>query len=362
MKFFSSVVFLLSLSFTTSALAAADYLSYLSNNPPWNSYVPNNNDIFKKRGDGAFFWTNDAEPEQVPDSKLVTRDPVLVFKPNVTIEAERKTNYGVSIYKTKYTIDAFSRRLIENKKEDIENKRNLIFLGCSFTFGTGVADDENFPYYMSQYRPNFNVYNLGIYGAGANDILDDLRSFSRFKDISKTGGVVVYTAIFDHIERSICNTNCYGKTYRDWVLKKSNYQYDPENQVLVNRGSFQESRPITSMIYGLLSKIGLIDSINIPSKLSDEQIELYVMMISEMKKTAKDKFNADFYFTFYPGYYNEWERIKPFLKKYNIKYLDLSKMDLKESSGNRHAIILDGHPTKLAHYLYASILNYQLPK
>ena len=342
--------------------SGADYLGYLSNNPPWKSYVPDNFEIFQKKGDGAFFWTSDAEPEKIIESKFLSREPYPIFKPNSVIEAERKTSSGVSIYKSKYSIDSHSRRLIENQNQAGETKRNAIFLGCSFTFGTGVNDDENFPYYFSKYRPNFNTYNLGIDGAGANDILDDLRSFKRFNDISKNGGIVVYTAIFDHIERSVCNMSCYGRSYRDWVLKKSNYQYDSNNQSLVNRGSFEDSRPVTSLIYNILNKIGLIDSINIPVRLSDDQIELYVMMIAEMKKTSKEKLNSDFYFIMYPGYYKDWDRLKPLLKKYSIKYLDLSKMDFKTATANRHSIILDGHPTKLSHYLYASLIHHQLPK
>jgi hypothetical protein len=351
------------MSLQSASAAPNDYISYLSSNAPWKSYVPQNFEIFQKKGEAAFYKSNDDKPEILPESKILMKAPFAIFKPNITVDAERKTNGGETIYKTSYTIDAYSRRLTENQANPAEPRRNAIFLGCSFTFGTGLADDETFPYYFSKYRPNFNVYNFGIDGAGANDILDDLRSFKRFADISKSEGLVVYTAIYDHIERSVCNLKCYGKSYRDWVLGKSNYQYDPESQSMVNTGSFENSRPVTSMIFSVLYKIGLIDSIVIPTKYSDEQLELYVMMVAEMKKIAKTKLNSDFYFIFYPGNYgDDWERIKPLLKKYSVKYLDLSKMDFKTATNGRHSIILDGHPTKLANYLYASLIHYQLPK
>lgn len=350
--------------FHVANAAPNDYIAYLSNNPPWKSYVPQNFEIYQKKGDAAFFRTSEDKPEALAESKLLFKTPFTVFKPNVTVDAERKTVAGQTIYKTKYGIDSYSRRVVENAPAaNGESKRNALFLGCSFTFGTGVADDETFPYYFSKYRPNFNVYNFGIDGAGANDVLDDLKSFKRFSDISKSEGLVVYTAINDHIERSVCNISCYGKSYRDWVLGKSNYQYDPESQSMVNVGSFENSRPVTTMIFGVLNKIGLIDSINFPTKYSNEQLESYVMMVAEMKKISKEKFNSDFYFVFYPGNYgDDWERIKPILKKYSIKFLDLSKMDFKAATGGRHSIILDGHPTKLSHYLYASLIHHQLPK
>ncbi len=345
-----------------SVCSASDYLTYVSNNPPWNNYLPSNYSIVKKKGDAAFYWSSEAEAETVSDRKLISREPYIIYKPNSLIEVERKTNTGLLIYKNKYTIDELSRRFVAVKQEEKESKRNLIFLGCSFTFGTGVSDDENFPYYFSKYRPHFNVYNMGIDAAGANDIVDDLRSFNRFKDIPKTGGLVVYTALYEHIERSVCNLSCYTNSRSKSILKKSHYQYDSNSQTLVNRGSFYQSQPITSIIYNILSKIGLIESIHIPFKLTDEQIELYVLMVEEMKKTAKEKFKADFFFTMYPGYYENWDRIKPFLKKHNIRYLDLSKMDFKTATNQRQSIVYDGHPTPLANYLYASLIHYQLPK
>lgn len=344
------------------AIAAGDYLSYLSNNPPWNNYLPANYDIVKKKGDAAFYWSNEADPEKIDDHRLVMRDPYIIIKPSSVVEVERKTNSGVVIYKRKYTVDEMSRRLTPVKKDEIDTRRNLIFIGGSFTFGTGLADDETFPYYFSQYRPNFNVYNLGIYSAGANDMLDDMRSFARFTDIPKTGGIVFYTAIFDQIEKSVCQLGCYTSPGRKSVLKKSNYQYDSVSQGLVNRGSFESSQPITTIIFDLLGKIGLIDTISIPFKLTDDRIELYVMMIAEMKKISRDRLKADFYFTMYPGYYENWDRIKPFLKKYGIKYLDLSKMDFKTATNQRHSIVYDGDPTPLSNYLFASLIHHQLPK
>ena len=342
------------------APAAADYISYLASTEPWKSYVPKNFELVKKLGDSAFFWSMEAPPEEFPEAKVLSRIPYLTFKPNVVLDAERKTTNNILIYRTRYTIDSKSRRLVQ-KRDDFANK-NLIMLGCSFTFGTGLGDEETFPFYLSNYRKNYNIFNLGIDGAGANDVLDDLRSFKRFEDISKKGGLVVYTAISDHIQRSICNMNCYGRGYRDWVLKKSNYQYDRDNQMLVNRGTFEESRPITGMIFNILAKIGLIDSVNFPLSVSDDQLELYVLMVEDMKKISKEKLNSDFYFVFYPGHYEEWARLKPLLKKYGIKYLDLSKIDFKTASNKRHSIILDGHPTNLSQYLYASLLHYQLPR
>lgn len=356
--FFIILFFVFNYSF---AVDTAQALKILANAGEWATYKPDNFDFVSKLGDAAFLWSTDANAESLDDQQLITRDPYIQFKPHAMVMAQRKTKSGIELYKKFYSFDAKGRRSIGM---DIRpNRKNFIALGCSFTLGTGLNDNETFPYYFTLgHSRGLNVFNMGIYGAGANDILDDLKSFKRFEDIPKTGGIVLYTALYDHIERSLCTLNCYRNTYKGWVLKKSNYEYDSKNKTMVNKGSFADSRPIKGLLFNALASISLFDKLNIPPELTDSQIEQYVLMLVEMKKIVKEKIGADFYFTFYPGYYEYWDRIKAKLDKYQIKYFDLSDIDLKNVTDQRHAIILDGHPTKLASYLYANIIGKRLPQ
>lgn len=305
-------------------------------------------------------WSNDAPAESISDSDIITRDPFIVFRPGLVTAAERRTKSGILIYKATYKFDAHSRR--ETATNQNSNYQNILLLGCSYTLGTGLNNDETFGYFLSQMRRQHNVYNLGIYGAGANDVLDDLRAFTRFSDISQKGGVVVYTGITDHLERTFCTLNCYRPTYRDWVLKKSNYEFDFKTEKLINRGSFRDSRPIKGPLFSLLAAVPIFDNVNIPRDLTSGQIELFVRMLAEMKHLSKEKLNSDFYFTFYPQQYAHWPRFKAELEKQQIKYLDLSNADFAKTTGNQHVILRDGHPSKLASQLYAELLNQHLPK
>lgn len=335
-------------------------LKILANSGEWSNYKPDNFDLVKTMGESAFRWSPEADAEQIEDSQLISRNPYIQFKPNALALGERKTKSGILIYKKYYSFDYKGRR--ELGKIIKPNSKNFITLGCSFTLGTGLNDNETFPYFFNRgWSRGFNVYNMGIYGAGANDILDDLKSFKRFDDIPKTGGIVLYTAIFDHIERSLCTLNCYRNTYKSWVLKKSNYQYDSKTQTMVNKGSFAESRPVKGLLFSAIANISIFNNVNIPSELTDEQIEHYILMLVEMKKIVKEKLKADFYFTFYPGYYQHWDRIKKTLEKHQVKYVDLSDIDLKNITDRRDSIILDGHPTSLSSYLYAQIIGSRLP-
>lgn len=312
------------------------------------------------KAEDLLIWSNEAPAENISDSDVVSREPFLIFRPGAVVNAERKTKSGIQIYRATYKFDSHSRR--ETTVNQNINYRNIVLLGCSYTLGTGLNNDETFSYFLSQLRKDNNVYNLGIYGAGANDVLDDLRSFARFKDISKAGGVVIYTGITDHFERTFCTLNCYRPTYRDWVKKKSNYEFDSRTEKLVNLGSFTNSRPLKGLIYNLMAAIPLFDKVNIPPEMTGSQLELFVRMLAEMKSISKEKLNSEFYFTFYPQQYEYWPRVQAELEKQQIKYLDLSKVDFAKTTGNRHVIMRDGHPSKLASRLYADVLNQKLPK
>ena len=305
-------------------------------------------------------WSNEAPAESIFDSALLTRDPFIIFRPGTVTSAERKTKFGILIYNVTYKFDEYSRR--ETTTPQNSNYKNIVLLGCSYTLGTGLNNNETFGYMLSQRRKNQNVYNLGIYGAGANDVLDDLRSFKRFSDIAPIGGVVVYTAINDHFERTLCTLNCYRPTYRDWVLKKSNYQFELSSGRLINHGSFLDSRPLQGPLFTALAAIPLFAGMNIPRDLTDRQIELFVRLLAELKEISKAKLKADFYFTLYPQNYLHWPKIKAELEKQKILYLDLSNVDFAKSTDNQHVILRDGHPSKLANSLFAELLDQQLPK
>jgi hypothetical protein len=50
------------------------------------------------------------------------------------------------------------------------NKRILIF-GDSFTFGEETSDSENYPYYLQQMLPSFEIINFGVLGYGHDQML-----------------------------------------------------------------------------------------------------------------------------------------------------------------------------------------------
>lgn len=55
------------------------------------------------------------------------------------------------------------------------NAPDLLFLGCSFTYGYGVNDDENFPALIQKQFPELSVRNSGVVGYGTVQSLMQLK-------------------------------------------------------------------------------------------------------------------------------------------------------------------------------------------
>lgn len=81
------------------------------------------------------------------------------------------------------------------------DRPNLAIYGCSFTYGTGLADDETFTALLQHDLPELNILNRGVGGHGT---VQNLLQFRR--DIAK--GLVdaaVFAIISDHRFRNVAH-------------------------------------------------------------------------------------------------------------------------------------------------------------
>src|SRR3989344_6136722 len=70
---------------------------------------------------------------------------------------------------------------------DIKNKKKVIFLGDSYTFGWRLKDDETFPYYFGNLTNN-NVINLGMGGFGIGHMIS---SYDFHNNLFKSGDTII---------------------------------------------------------------------------------------------------------------------------------------------------------------------------
>jgi len=111
-------------------------------------------------------------------SKTFTTTDYFVFdneklydlKPNTTVlETSINLTSGDPkiIYSVQYNIDKNGNRNVDSEKMDINiNNKEIIFIGCSLMFGSGINDNQTLPYYYS----NENNYWWNCHWKGGGDL------------------------------------------------------------------------------------------------------------------------------------------------------------------------------------------------
>lgn len=262
------------------------------------------------------------------------------------------------IYDVHYEIDGKGRRRIPDQKISAM-KPNLILIGCSLTFGIGAADRETMPFFLQRMNPEYNVYNMGIPGAGLNDLLDDMYAGRRLQDLNGNGGIVVYSFIYDHLERTFCSLDCFRKERKWWMLGKNNYTFTDAGE-LVNRGSYLETRPLSSGIYRLLARSEFLNFIGYdrPKIYGPDERGQFVRMLQVMRQY----YNAQGYdFYVFPVRANHLtaESLSEELKSGGIKSVVYDVHALGPWI-ERGRIVGDGHFNELGNYIMASMIHQML--
>jgi len=111
--------------------------------------------------------------------------------PNVT-GAHRSSDFDVS-----YTIDASGGRIMPNAEVA---GSPILFVGCSFTFGWGVEDDQAYPYLLAtQFWPSRRIENRAVSGWGTAQVYSLI-----LQEIDREipPAAIVYGMIPDHIPRN----------------------------------------------------------------------------------------------------------------------------------------------------------------
>ena len=197
---------------------------------------------------------------------------------------------GYTIYDVKSHLDENHIRLTGNQVID-PKKKNFLMLGCSFTFGVGVNDDETISSYISQDDGRFNYYNLGVPGGGLSEILDDIYYKDRIKNINKNGGIVVYHFWRDHFRRHFANFSNY--------ISKDRNQYEIVNSELVVSDRFKGT--IGRLRFALLSLLDQSEFLrstgwSYDSK-SKENQKKFLDFLALIKNYYKREYNLEFFFS-----------------------------------------------------------------
>ena len=288
--------------------------------------------------------------------KATHPDSLLGYRPNSNAHCSgEKTYHDTLIYKMTYNLDSSGHRVTPYSLTPKE--KFAVFLGCSFTFGDGLNDNETIPYFFSKNTKTFQGYNFSYSGYGSNQALIMLQNDSLNKIVIQKDGIGIYVFIHDHINRTI------GSMSNFTMNKGKAPCFELENANLVHKGLFIDAHPKRSWLYEKTGGSGFFRyfGIGYPFRLREKDYELTGKVLEEISKEFQKKFhNNKFYVIIYPSIsqkdYESDDNIIKYLKIKKIRYLDYRKLFNLTTKG--YFIPNDNHPTALAN----DILTKQIIK
>ena len=289
------------------------------------------------------------------------QDPYWIGVPNCRSRFTfRKQVRGRMSSDVHVSFDEVARRVVPTSKKDSSNQ--LLFFGCSYTWGEGVEDEETFANQVtSRLAIPVRAFNLSAMGWGPNHVLRLLqnRNEPRMKGIQPGSGVAIYTFIDDHIRRVFGNR----ETFRGPSHVNDPYYYLRDGR-LVNGGSFESGRPLWSSILELLAHSELLSYFHIDLPLAgDQDFVLFAAIIREIRDTLKEKYGINtFIFSIFPGDNYYASRLLPLLQHEGVEVFDFSEVDIDGLMKGRNLLFGNYHPSPLSHRFYADLLVREMRK
>lgn len=164
-----------------------------------------------------------------------TRDPVVGWRP---LPSQRKTIRkfvdNVLVYDTVYTIDKNDLRTTPQIGDhDSFPVSTVLFFGCSFTFGEGVADEKTMPALVAaSSKEPIQVFNFGVPGYGPHQMLAALQQGMVDEIVGDTmPQFVIYQAITGHVRRVAA---------MGWAVNHGPRYVLDQQGVLVQQGYFDD--------------------------------------------------------------------------------------------------------------------------
>ncbi len=257
---------------------------------------------------------------------------------------------GEIIYDKVYTIDRFGKR--QTSLPDDHPKRNFIlFFGCSYTFGTGLDDDQTLPSVVGTAAKGFQSYNFATMGDGPFDALAKVEDTDFHEQVQQEQGLIVYVFIDAHIgnriRQVIMSEYCRGH--------RPCYTENPD-QTIKRTGSFNTSKPIQSYLCEVTNRSNLLRLIKRKWRQSpnEKNFKMTALAINTFFKKFKERYPmSKAVLLIYPGS-SYHKSFLPYLDK-TIAVLDYSALfspygdDLKKYSLSP----FDLHPSPFAIQLLA---------
>jgi len=257
---------------------------------------------------------------------------------------------GAEIYNADYTIDA---NLLRQTKS-CEAGPTIVFFGCSFTFGDGVADSKTMPQvFADALDRKQRVLNLGFTGYGPQQFLREMETGLFDSVIGPQPTLFIFLTAAWHAERTAC------KSY--WTAHAPLYAL--ENDQVVFKGACNEGASLWLREWLENTALYRVTIEPYRHKVSHDDIDLYIRVLLAAVNLAKQKYGVP---TLIPYLRVEDDYLKGtgFNDEAIIKrlqdggaYVVDASLAKEEAEGAIISMKGDGHPTPFAHRVRASLLK-----
>ncbi len=242
---------------------------------------------------------------------------------------------GRTIFDVLNGMDEFDRRFTPPSPSKDASTRFVLFFGCSFVFGYGLADEDTLPAQFEKIAPNCQAYNYAKCGDCPSDMLYSLNTHDFSTEVSGRDGVLVYVFIPDH-SRRVAD----ARRLKDRQLPF--YFLTAAGTVALAANAVERVRPANCTMWGNCR-------------------ELTAQLIIESARTFRSRFGSPSFVTvFYPGSGRDAGMIIPALEKAGIRCLDYSHLFSAFSNWATIDSLTDPHPSAQAIRVVAARLAADL--
>jgi hypothetical protein len=286
-------------------------------------------------------------------------DPILGFRPKPDTEVVATATFGPElIYRQTYRFDGTAARVTPAGPA---GAGTYLFLGDSFVFGQGLADDQSLAAQFAKANDyTVRTVNLGVPGYGPNHLVRAFEAglLDRYADQSVK--LVVSWIIPAHLARVSGDGSWLGSSPR-YVLDKG---------VPRHTGTFNDyrwSHPLAGLKYLLGEQFQFVDAIGMRQR-QEEQADLFVALMVRLQQLSREKLGAPLIVVYsWPDEvhrkgYGDAEFLIGVLNRLRQAGIALLSVDNLTSKIDMSLLLIphDGHPTAYTYELIAGELKRRL--
>ena len=293
-------------------------------------------------------------------SDWMVNDSILGYRPRPGTQVEAVATWrNETVFRRTYTIDDTGARVTPGSASAGDT---YLFIGDSFVFGTGLADDETLPSQFAQALGSHDagarahVVNLGVPGYGINQLARALETGIYDRHVTGPVKAVVTWIIPAQLERVTGDA--------DWLGASPRYVIGADG-VPVYTGSFNAHRlmdPVDGLAYLARTKMKSV-SIATGRAMDRASADLFVALLSRLKQLVAQRYKAPLVVIY------QWPLPRPTARDgllmptlEAIERLDTPKIavsSLIEGDQPSYVIPHDGHPSAVFVRMVAKALEAQ---